>query len=112
LEQHVIPCINRAAHNSGKSVPKIIAGLPSALIDKVDAAKEKVAVDLKTYGVLTSYRAMLARECAAGPADVCLLGNESEPRKQIQRLRDIGVTDFDTAVMYVDEGAFDRTLMF
>jgi 5,10-methylenetetrahydromethanopterin reductase len=112
LEQYIIPTINRAANDAGKPLPKVVAGLPIALTNNVDAAKEKIAAELKTYGVLPSYRAMLDREGAAGPADVSLLGSESELRKQIQRLRDIGVTDFNAAVIDVEDGAFDRTLMF
>lgn len=93
-------------------MPKVVAGLPIALTYNVDAAKEKIAIDLKTYGFLPSYRANAGSRGCGRPADVCLLGSESQLRKQIQRLRDIGVTDFNAAVMDVEEGAFDRTLMF
>lgn len=112
LEQHIIPSISKAASNAGRGAPRIIAGLPIALTNEVDAAKEKISKDLKTYGTLPSYRAMLDREGAAGPADVSLLGDESTLRKQLQQLRDIGVTDFNAAIIDTDDGAFDRTLEF
>ena len=43
---------------------------------------------------LPSYRAMLDREGAGGPADVAIVGTESEVQAQIRRLADIGTTDF------------------
>ena len=61
---------------------------------------------------IPSYRAMLDREGAAGPADVALVGDEAALRRSIDGLRDAGVTDFNAAVMEVDEGARDRTIEF
>lgn len=47
------------------------------------------------YGQLDSYRAMLDREGASGPADIAFIGDEAELRRKIQRLRDIGVSDLN-----------------
>jgi len=55
---------------------------------------------------------MLDREGAAGPADIALAGDEAYLRSAIQRLADMGVTDFAAAIADVEEGAFDRTLEF
>ncbi|MGH9205749.1 MAG: LLM class F420-dependent oxidoreductase, partial [Acidimicrobiales bacterium] len=46
------------------------------------------------YGHLPSYRAMLDREGAGGPADVAIVGTEAEVKNQVRRLADIGTTDF------------------
>ena len=62
------------------------------------------------YGQLPSYRAMLDKEGAAGPADVALVGNEKTLDAQIQRLRDVGVTDFSASIVPTEEGAVERTL--
>ncbi len=43
---------------------------------------------------LPSYRAMLDREGAAGPADVAIVGDEDTVADQITALADCGVTDF------------------
>jgi alkanesulfonate monooxygenase SsuD/methylene tetrahydromethanopterin reductase-like flavin-dependent oxidoreductase (luciferase family) len=40
---------------------------------------------------------MLDREGAEGPADVAVVGNESDVRAQVLRLADIGATDFCAA---------------
>ena len=46
------------------------------------------------YGYLPSYRAMLDREGAGGPADVAIVGTQAEVPAQVRRLADIGATEF------------------
>jgi alkanesulfonate monooxygenase SsuD/methylene tetrahydromethanopterin reductase-like flavin-dependent oxidoreductase (luciferase family) len=42
---------------------------------------------------------MLDKEGAAGPADVAILGDEATVRAGIQRYADVGVTDFQAAIV-------------
>jgi alkanesulfonate monooxygenase SsuD/methylene tetrahydromethanopterin reductase-like flavin-dependent oxidoreductase (luciferase family) len=67
---------------------------------------------LAIYGQLPSYRAMLDREGAQGPADIAILGDENALRGEIQRLESAGVTDFNAAIVDVEEGARSRTMEF
>jgi uncharacterized protein YPO0396 len=46
------------------------------------------------YGTLPSYRAMLDKEGAAGPADIAITGSVAEVQDRVAALADIGVTDF------------------
>ena len=108
MEAHIMP----ALHNAGNAEPTVVAGLPIVLTTNVDAAKEKIAQDLTIYGQLPSYRAMLDREGVAGPADIAIVGDENQLRGQIKRFEDLGVTDFNAAIMSVEDGAYDRTLEF
>lgn len=110
LEAHIIPTINAAAEEAGKPTPRIVCGLPIALTNDVEAAREQIAKDLQMYGMLPSYRAMLDREGVAGPAELSLVGDEATLRASIQRLRDIGVTDFNAAMMPLGEGVLEATL--
>ena len=55
---------------------------------------------------------MLDREGAAGPEDIALVGNESELRAEMDRIRDAGVTDLKVAVTPLDEEYERRTLDF
>lgn len=110
LESHIIPVIGKAAVAAGKAAPRIVAGLPIAVTNDVAAAKEQVAKDLYIYGVLPSYRAMLDREGAAGPEDIALIGDEATVRAGIARLRDVGVTDFNAAIVPTGEGVTEATL--
>ena len=108
MEEHIIPSFQAA----GKADPAVVAGMPIVLTTNVDAAKEKIAQNLTVYGQLPSYRAMLDREGAAGPADIAIVGDENQLRGQIKRFQDMGVTDFNAAIMDTEDGAYARTLEF
>ena len=112
LAEHIIPSINKAASDAGKVSPRVVAGLPIALTNDVEASKAKIDKGMEIYGMLPSYRAMLDKEGVAGPSGVALLGDESSLLEQIQRLRDSGVTDFNAAIMNVGDGSYERTLAF
>jgi len=94
VEQHIIPTINAAAADAGRPVPQIGVGLPVCVTDDVPAARAKAAEVFAVYGHLPSYRAMLDREGAGGPADVAIVGSAAEVADQVRRLADIGTTDF------------------
>lgn len=108
MEEHIIPSFQAA----GKPDPAIVAGMPIVLTTNIDSAKEEIAKTLKVYGQLPSYRAMLDREGAAGPADIAIVGDENQLRGQIKRFEDLGVTDFNAAIMSTEDGAYERTLEF
>lgn len=112
MEEHIVKHLSKAADAAGKPQPTVVGGLPVALTTKVDEAKAQIAESLAIYGQLPSYRAMLDREGAAGPADIALLGDENHLRGQIDRLRNAGVTEFNAAVIDVEPGARERTLEF
>lgn len=94
LEGHIIPSITRAAEEAGKSAPRIIANMPVMVTNDPDGARTRAGEIFAGYGMLPSYRAMLDKEGAAGPADVAIVGDEATVAKQIDRFRDIGTTDF------------------
>jgi F420-dependent oxidoreductase-like protein len=112
MENHIIAKLHKAADDAGRPAPRVVGGFPMALTTNVEAAKEKINEQLVIYGQLPSYRAMLDREGAAGPADIALVGDENALRGQIQRLESIGVTDFNAAIVDVEEGARARTMEF
>ena len=94
IESHIAPTIRAAATEAGRPEPQIGVGLPVCVTTDVDAARVKAAEQFVIYGSLPSYRAMLDREGAEGPADVAIVGSESEVQAQIRHLADIGATDF------------------
>jgi F420-dependent oxidoreductase-like protein len=112
LEEHIVPKIGAGARDAGRATPRIVAGLPIVVTKEVDAAKKRIAEQLVIYGQLPSYRAMLDREGAPGPADIALVGDETVLGKELDRLRDVGVTDFIAAVVPTDRDAEKRTLDF
>lgn len=108
MENHIIASLKDA----GNDDPTVVAGLPIVLTTNVDDARAKIAETLTIYGQLPSYRAMLDREGAAGPADIAIVGDENTLRGEIKRFEDMGVTDFNAAIMDTEDGAYDRTLEF
>jgi F420-dependent oxidoreductase-like protein len=110
IESHVGPKLRAAATEASRPEPRVVAGLPIVLTNNVEAARESIEKTLVIYGQLPSYRAMLDKEGAAGPSDVALLGDEKALDQQIQRLRDIGVTDFCASIVPTEDGAVERTL--
>ena len=108
MEQHIL----KTFEDAGKSNPTIVAGLPIVMTNNIDAARESIAKNLTVYGQLPSYRAMLDREGIEGPADLALVGDENYLFGQIKRFADMGVSDFNAAIMDVEEGSYDRTIEF
>jgi F420-dependent oxidoreductase-like protein len=112
LAAHIAPNLREAAKAAGRPEPRIVAGFPIIVTRQPAEAREKIAKGLVIYGQLPSYRAMLDREGAAGPADIALAGDEKYLRAELVRLRDIGVTDLCAAITAVEDGAEERTLAF
>ena len=112
MEGHIIKSIREAALAADRPTPRVVGGFPVVLTNNPDEAREIIGKALTIYGQLPSYRAMLDREGVAGPQDIALAGDENYMRGEINRLRDMGVTDFAAAVVGTDEGAFERTLDF
>jgi F420-dependent oxidoreductase-like protein len=94
LGGHTVPAITAAAAEAGKPSPRVAVALPVCVTDDETAARERAAADYLVYGFLPSYRAMLDREGAAGPADVAIVGDEAAVRAGIERVADAGATDF------------------
>lgn len=98
IEDHIVPGISAAAEKADRPAPRIGAGLPVSVTANPDAAREQASMQFAIYGQLPSYRAMLDKEGAAGPADVAIVGDEATVVKGLQQMFDAGATDFVAAV--------------
>jgi 5,10-methylenetetrahydromethanopterin reductase len=105
MAKHIVPGLSR-------SDATVVGGVPIVLTTNIDQARETIGKNLVMYGQLPSYRAMLDREGVSGPQDIAIIGDENTLRGEIKRFEDAGVTDFNAAIMDVEEGAYDRTLEF
>ncbi len=105
VREHIIPRIADAAAAAGRPAPRVVVGLPIAVTSDVAAARETAARMFQVYGGLPSYRAMLDREGADGPADVALVGDEAAVGEQLVQLRAAGATDFLAAPFAVGADA-------
>jgi F420-dependent oxidoreductase-like protein len=98
LAGHTIPVITAAAREAGRPAPRVCTSLPVCVTDDPAAARTRAADEFAMYGVLPSYRAMLDREGAAGPADVAIVGDAATVNGAVDHLAAIGVTDFVPAI--------------
>jgi F420-dependent oxidoreductase-like protein len=98
LAAHTVPIISAAAERAGRPAPQITTALPVCVTNDIDAARQRAARDFQMYGFLPSYRAMLDREGAEGPADVAIVGDEAAVEKQVRALTDAGVTEYIAAI--------------
>jgi 5,10-methylenetetrahydromethanopterin reductase len=112
IESHIGPRLRAAASEADRPEPRIVAGFPIVITNDADAAREAIAKGLAMYGMLPSYRAMLDKEGAAGPADIAIVGDEKAVGESLDRLRDVGVTDFDAAIFPTDDEADARTIEY
>lgn len=112
LSSHVVPTITAAAKRAGRPAPRVVVALPICVTANADAARERAATDFQVYGFLPSYRAMLDREGAAGPADVAVVGDEATVTKELGRIADSGATEFVASIFGErDERAETRALL-
>jgi F420-dependent oxidoreductase-like protein len=103
LAEHALPGITAAAQQAGRPAPRIVAGLPICVTDRPDEVRERAARAFERYGQLPSYRAILDREGAEGPADVSLIGSEAHVRAGLRQLESAGATDL-AASLYAPRG--------
>jgi 5,10-methylenetetrahydromethanopterin reductase len=94
VRDYVVPAITAAASEAGRPSPRVVCILPVCVTGDPAAARALANEEFIIYGQLPSYRAMLDKEGAAGPADVALVGDEDAVTAQIRALADGGVTDF------------------
>jgi 5,10-methylenetetrahydromethanopterin reductase len=98
LAAHVTPIITEAAHNAGRPAPRIIVGLPICVSNEVAAARARAARAFERYGQLPSYKAMLDREGVADPADVAVVGSESDVEQQLAEFERAGGTELNAGI--------------
>jgi alkanesulfonate monooxygenase SsuD/methylene tetrahydromethanopterin reductase-like flavin-dependent oxidoreductase (luciferase family) len=70
--------------------------------DQPDVVRGVIGKNLKMYGQLPSYRAMLDREGVDGPADVAIVGTAEQVAEGISNMREAGVTDFAASEFFLN----------
>jgi len=98
IAEHVVPTINAAAEAAGRVAPRVVCSLPISVTNDVGDTRENVNRRLAIYGQLPSYRAMLDREGADGPADVGLFGTREQVLEQLHALEEAGATEFSASM--------------
>jgi 5,10-methylenetetrahydromethanopterin reductase len=108
LESHIVAGITAAADRAGRPAPRVVVGMPVCVTNDADTARTVAAKQFRVYGVLPSYRAMLDREGASGPADVVVVGDAKSVCAHIERFAGAGGTEF-AALPFGTPEEIDRT---
>lgn len=109
IRDHVAPVIRDAAAAAGRRPPRIVCSLPVCVTDEPARVRAFAADVFAGYGDLPSYRAMLDREGAAGPGDVCVVGDEAAVAHALDELADAGATDFAAVEIGTNPDEWRRT---
>ncbi len=104
---HIAPTIAKAASAAGKPAPRVVVALPVAVTEDIGAARELASRAFAIYGHLPSYRAMLDREGAEGPANVVIAGDAASVRAQIEEVFAAGATEFVGVPFYEPKRTLD-----
>ena len=110
LEDHIVPRLATAANAAARPAPRVVAGVPVILTNRVDEARAKAAEVFSIYARVPSYRAMLDREGVPGVEDIAIIGNENQIRQAFTRLETVGVTDVCAFPFEVSKGDQERTM--
>ncbi|MBO0732676.1 MAG: LLM class F420-dependent oxidoreductase, partial [Acidimicrobiaceae bacterium] len=81
-----------------RPAPRVVTMLPVSVTSDAGASRERAARAFGFYDQLPSYKAMLDREGASGPADVAVIGDEDEVAGALRHLVEIGATELAAAV--------------
>lgn len=98
IAEHIVPTITKAAEEAGRPRPQVVVGLPVSVTADPDGARRRAAESFGFYNNLPSYRAMLDKEGADGPADVAIVGDEEKVASDLKRLADMGATSLSLPV--------------
>ena len=96
---HVVPSITKAAADAGRPSPRVVAGLPIAVVDDVDAARRRAEKLFATYLAIPTYQRILGRGDSGNPVDVAVIGTEQHVRARLKSFADAGATDLCASVL-------------
>ncbi|HEX4016822.1 MAG TPA: TIGR03564 family F420-dependent LLM class oxidoreductase [Frankiaceae bacterium] len=119
IAEHVVPTIAGAAASAGRPAPRVVAGIPVALVSDVDAAKTRAGTLFAGYNGIAAYQRIQAEggdtDQSAPPAlpDIAIIGDEKTVRDRLHAYADAGATDLAAAVIGLDpdrEASMQRTM--
>jgi len=105
IGDYIVPRIQAAAQSAARPQPRVIVGLPVAVTDDPQGARNTAARVYERYGQLTNYRRLLDIEGVEGPSEVAVLGNEAQVEQQLRAFASAGATEFMASILPVGEDA-------
>jgi 5,10-methylenetetrahydromethanopterin reductase len=99
IGDHVVPRITKSAADAGRPSPRVVAGIPIAVVDDVDAARRRADKLFSTYLAIPTYQRILGRGESGNPVDVAIIGTEQQVRARLQSFADAGATEICASVL-------------
>ena len=93
IETRIVPQLRAAAAEYGRSVPRVVAGLPVAVHGDVAEARNAVAATATGYAGMANYQRIIEAGGGNTAADVAITGDESSVRRDLHELISAGATD-------------------
>lgn len=113
IQGHVVPTIAAAAAAAGRPAPRVVAGLPVAVVRDVSAAKARAAKVFSVYEGIPAYQRIRGEAGDASLADIAIIGDQAAVADRLRAFADAGTTDVAAAIIGLDEdreAAANRTL--
>lgn len=107
-----VPEVMAAADGTGRPPPRVVAGAPVWVTDHGTVAYERAEQALTGIGSRPVYRAVLDLNGSSSPAQVALIGDESEVGRRLDELAQAGATDFAAQILASSPEEYDRTHAF
>jgi hypothetical protein len=113
IADHVVPTIAASAAAAGRPVPRVVAGIPVAVVRDTAAAKERAARIFSVYEEIPAYQRIRSEADDPALADIAIIGDERAVANRVRAFADAGTTDLAAAVLGLDDdraAAAARTL--
>jgi F420-dependent oxidoreductase-like protein len=106
IASHVVPRLAKAAADSGRPAPRIVAGVPVCLClpSEADAARERANRILGEAEFSPNYQRMLSHGDARSVGDICIAGDEAAILAGFRRFAESGVTDLSVRLLPIGTG--------
>ncbi len=113
IAEHVVPTIATAAGEAGRPIPRVVAGIPVALVSDVDAARDRAAALFAGYNGIPAYQRIRGEGGDESLPEIAVIGDEKAVEARLRGYADAGATDLAAAVIGLDgdrEASMQRTM--
>jgi 5,10-methylenetetrahydromethanopterin reductase len=103
IGDHVVPSISTAAGEAGRPAPRVVAGIPVAVVRDVDTAKQRAAKVFAGYNAIPAYQRIRSKGGDADLPELAIIGTEAQVTARLKAYADAGATDVAAAVVGLDD---------
>jgi F420-dependent oxidoreductase-like protein len=110
IATHVAPQILRAAEQSGRRAPRVVAGVPVCLCgeDEVEIAVDRANRILAEAEISPNYQRLLDTGDAHNVGDILAAGTEAAVEKRLRAFGEAGATDVSVRVVPIGDNREER----